>query len=313
MKYVKIMNYIVFYSVKLSMNISIKQIKAFLVLVEEDNFTRAAQKIHLSQPAFSGLIANLEKEIGYRLFDRDTRKVQLNENGVHFIKLARELLFAYERTTKEICSHANRNQDKFVLAAMPSIVVQWVSQLLASFHRQHPHIHVELLDAQWDLCLQSLLHGRAELALTANSSSLAEISSEFLFSDKFHLICHKDHPLATKETISLNDLLSYDMIGFTKGTSIRLYVDKIVDLFGIRYILEVSQLTTMMGLVAANYGIGLVPRLTLFQFEYKNLVIRDIKDSTLERSIYLIKHKNRPLTPQAENFYHHIKANIFVT
>ena len=158
------MKYIVFYSVKLSMNISIKQIKAFLVLVEEDNFTRAEQKIHLSQPAFSGLIANLEKEIGYRLFDRDTRKVQLNENGVHFIKLARELLFAYERTTKEICSHANRNQDKFVLAAMPSIVVQWVSQLLASFHRQHPNIHVELLDAQWDLCLQSLLHGRAELA-----------------------------------------------------------------------------------------------------------------------------------------------------
>lgn len=293
------------------MNISIKQIKAFLALVEEDNFTRAAQKIHLSQPAFSSLIANLEQEIGYRLFDRDTRKVCLNENGIHFIKLARELMFAYERTTKEIRSHANAYKEKLILAVMPSIVVQWVSQLLATFHHRHANIKVELLDTQWDLCLQALLQGHAELALTAKSPSLTEISSEFLFSDKFHLICHINHPLACKDNIQLKDLLEYDMIGFTKGTSIRHYVDKIVDLFGINYVVEVSQLTTMMGLVAANYGIGLVPRLTLFQFEHNNLVVKDVQDMNLERSIYLIKHKERKLSAQAENFYHHIKANIF--
>ncbi|MGE9658371.1 LysR family transcriptional regulator [Snodgrassella alvi] len=293
------------------MNISIKQIKAFLALVEEDNFTRAAQKIHLSQPAFSSLIANLEQEIGYRLFDRDTRKVQLNEDGIHFIKLARELMFAYERTTKEIRSHANNHKEKLVLAVMPSIVVQWVSQLLATFHHKHANVKVELLDTQWDLCLQALLQGHAELALTAKSPSLTEITAEFLFSDKFHLICHINHPLASKADIELKDLLEYGMIGFTKGTSIRHYVDKIVDLFGMNYVVEVSQLTTMMGLVAANYGIGIVPRLTLFQFEHKNLVVRDVKDMNLERSIYLIKHKERKLSPQAENFYHHIKANIF--
>ncbi|AWM80237.1 LysR family transcriptional regulator [Gammaproteobacteria bacterium ESL0073] len=293
------------------MNVSIKQVKAFLALVEEDNFTRAAQKVHLSQPAFSALISNLEQEIGYRLFDRDTRKVQLNENGIHFIKLARDLLISYERTIKEIQTHATDRQAKFTLAVMPSIVVQWVSQLLASFHHQYPNVKVELLDSQWDRCLQTLLSGHAELALTANSPAMAEISSEFLFSDKFYLICHKDHPLANKEIVELNDLLAHDMIGFTKGTSIRLYVDRLIDILGVQYILEVSQLTTMMGLVAANYGIGLVPALTLFQFQHENVCIKNVKDITLERSIYLIKHKEHKLSEQAENFYQHIKTNIF--
>lgn len=293
------------------MNISIKQIKAFLTLVEEDNFTRAAQKIHLSQPAFSALISNLEQEIGYRLFDRDTRKVKLNENGVHFIKLARDLLVSYERTIKEIKMHATNRQAKFTLAVMPSIVVQWVSQLLSGFHHQHPNVKVELLDSQWDRCLQMLISGQAELALTANSLSMAEISSEFLFSDKFYLICHKNHPLADKEAIELKDLISHDMIGFTKGTSIRLYVDRLIDILGIQYTLEVSQLTTMMGLVSSNFGIGLVPALTLFQFQHKNICIKNVNDITLERSIYLIKHKDRELSVPAENFYQHIKNNIF--
>lgn len=165
--------------------------------------------------------------------------------------------------------------------------------------------------SQWDRCLQTLLSGHAELALTANSPAMAEISSEFLFSDKFYLICHKDHPLANKEIVELSDLLAHDMIGFTKGTSIRLYVDRLIDILGVQYILEVSQLTTMMGLVAANYGIGLVPALTLFQFQHKNVCIKNVKDITLERSIYLIKHKERKLSEQAENFYQHIKTNIF--
>lgn len=69
------------------MNISIKQLRAFLALAETENFTRASEMVNLSQPAFSALIAALEQEVGFRLFDRDTRKVQLNIDGLHFIKL----------------------------------------------------------------------------------------------------------------------------------------------------------------------------------------------------------------------------------
>ncbi|MDF7667333.1 LysR family transcriptional regulator [Orbaceae bacterium ESL0727] len=293
------------------MNISIKQIKAFLALVEEDNFTRAAQKVHLSQPAFSALISNLEQEMGYRLFDRDTRKVQLNENGIHFIKLARDLLTSYDRTISAIKTHSTDRQIKFTLAAIPSIVVQWLSQLLSNFHHNYPKIAIELLDLQGDLCLQMLLAGHAELALTTSTPAMTELSSEFLFSDKFYLVCHREHPLANKDVVELSDLICYDMIGFTQGTSIRLHADRLVDLFKIQYILEVSQLTTMMGLIATNYGISLVPALALSQFQHHDIRIKSIQDITLERSIHLIKHKERKLSPQAETFYQYIKNNIF--
>ena len=71
------------------MNLSIKQLRAFLILSEADSFTQAARRFNLSQPAFSTLIASLEEEIGYRLFDRDTRRVLLNADGIHFLDLAR--------------------------------------------------------------------------------------------------------------------------------------------------------------------------------------------------------------------------------
>lgn len=294
------------------MNLSIKQVRAFLTLVEEENFnfTRASEKMHMSQPAFSNLISNLEQELGYRLFDRDTRKVQLNEEGIHFIKLARNLLYTYDDTIREIESRGTKKEIKVSLAVMPSIVVHWVPRLITNFQNAHHNIKIELIDAQWDHCLQALLKGNAELALTATNPVLTDISSELLFTDKFFLVCHKSHPLAQKDKIELSDLLLYDVIGFAKGTSLRLYTDRLIDILSIKYVLEVRQLTTMLGLVAANYGVGIVTELTLFQFQHDNIVIKEFSGISLERSIYLIKHKTRKMSHAAHLLYNHIKADV---
>ncbi len=153
------------------MNLSIKQLRAFIALTETDNFTRAAQKINLSQPAFSSLIAGLEEEVGYRLFDRDTRKVQLNADGLHFIDIARRLVQTHDDAVGEIKSYATGYKGKIVLAVLPSMAVEWLPQVLAQYHRAYPKIKVELLDTQWDRCLKAVLDGRADLALTAGQPS----------------------------------------------------------------------------------------------------------------------------------------------
>lgn len=289
------------------MNITIKQLRAFLALTETDNFTRAAQQVNLSQPAFSALIATLEQEIGYRLFDRDTRKVQLNADGLHFIEIARSFVLAYDNTVKEIKSHANGYKGKVVLAVLPSMTVQWLPQLMADFHKQHPQIKIELLDSQWNRCLQAILSGQADLALTADDTMPSALHSELLFADDFYLVCHKDHPLAEKESLDLQDLVDYPFIGFSQGTSIRRYTDKLLNPFGINYVLEVSQLTTMMGFVIANYGISIVTGMTLFQFQHQNITIKPFRDISLQRGIYIIKHQERQLSVSAQSFYDFLK------
>jgi len=276
------------------MNLSIKKLRAFLVLSENNTFTQAAQRFNLSQPAFSALIANLEEEIGYRLFDRDTRKVELNANGIHFIDIARRLILNYDEAINEITAHAAGTDGSLTLSVLPSLAVEWLPEILATYSKLHPQTQIKLNDTQWNHCLNSLVNGQADLALTADQPTTNIFDSTYLFSDKFYLLCHADHPLAKRHKVSLEEVYQHPFIGFSPRTSIRQYTDKLFEKKGIQlnYRLEVQQLTTMMGLISANYGISITTGLTLFQFKHKNIVIIPFEDINIERDIYLIQLKN---------------------
>ncbi|MGO2512084.1 LysR family transcriptional regulator [Marinomonas polaris] len=277
------------------MNLSIKQLRAFLALSDHDSFTQAAKRFNLSQPAFSTLIASLEDEIGYRLFDRDTRKVELNANGIHFIEIARRLILDYDEAINEIEARASGKDGTLTLSVLPSLAVEWLPEILAQYSTMHPQTQIKLNDTQWNQCLKSIVNSQADLALTASQPATNIFDSSYLFSDKFYLLCHVNHPLAQNKKVKLNDLYKYPFIGFSQRTSIRQYTDKLFESQGkqIKYSLEVQQLTTMMGLISANYGIGITSGLTLFQFKHQNIAIVPFEDVDLERDIYLVSLKNR--------------------
>lgn len=291
------------------MNISIRQMRAFLALAEAENFTRASEMVCLSQPAFSALIASLEQEVGYRLFDRDTRKVQLNANGLHFVELASRFVNNYDNIVQEIKLYSQGEEGSVTLAVLPSLAVQWLPQIISKFNIENPHIRINIVDTQWDRCLQAIVNNSADLAVTAGTPSLKEIQAELLFSDDFYLICPKNHPFSKKSYVELKDLEGEKFIAFSNGTSIRLFTDQLTQLYNIRYVLEVRQLTTMMGLIAANQGISITTGLTLFQFEHDSIAIIPFKDVSLKRAVYLIKKKERQLSSQALKLYEFIKEH----
>ncbi|WP_392563867.1 LysR family transcriptional regulator [Orbus wheelerorum] len=291
------------------MNISIRQMRAFLALAEAGNFTRASEIVCLSQPAFSALIASLEQEVGYRLFDRDTRKVQLNANGLHFVELANRFTHHYQNITEEIKLYSQGEEGSVTLAVLPSLAVQWLPRLITKFSAENPHIRINIIDTQWDRCLQAIVNNTADIAVTAGTPSLKEIQAELLFSDDFYLICPKNHPLTQKKQVELKDLEEEKFIAFSNGTSIRLFTDQLTQLYNIRYVLEVRQLTTMMGLVAAGQGISITTGLTLFQFEHDSITIIPFKDLSLKRAVYLIKKKEHQLSSQAIKLHQFIKQH----
>ncbi|NUF28151.1 DNA-binding transcriptional regulator, LysR family [Gilliamella bombicola] len=291
------------------MNISIKQLRAFLALAEMENFTKASELVNLSQPAFSALIATLEQEIGFRLFDRDTRKVQLNFDGFYFIELARNLVHSYDNTIENIKRYANGEEGCITVAVLPSLAVKWLPEVIAKFYVENPEIRVKILDTQWDRCLHAIIDNSADIAIAAGTPTLKDIQAELLFSDDFYLICHRQNELAKKDSVQLKDLEGQQFIAFSQGTSIRLYTDQLTQLYNIQYTMEVRQLTTMMGLIAVNQGVSITTGLTLFQFEHDNIAIIPFKDLSLKRAVYLIKKKERQLSQQAEKLYNFIKKN----
>lgn len=297
------------------MNLSIKQLRAFLILSEHDSFTQAAKRFNLSQPAFSTIIASLEDEIGYRLFDRDTRKVELNANGIHFIDIARRLILDYDEAINEITARSSGKEGTLTLSVLPSLAVEWLPEILTQYSTTNPQTEIKLNDTQWNQCLQSIVNGQADLALTASQPATTVFDSHYLFSDKFYLLCHVNHPLGQKKKVTLNELYKYSFIGFSQRTSIRQYTDKLFERQGktIKYALEVQQLTTMMGLISANYGIGITSGLTLFQFKHENISIIPFEGIDLERDIYLVSLKNRAQPSHVKKFSNFIinEALIF--
>lgn len=163
------------------MNLSIKQLRAFLILSEAASFTQAARRFNLSQPAFSTLIASLEEEIGYRLFDRDTRRVLLNADGIHFLDLARNIVQSHDDVVAEIKERMAGSNNDITLAVLPSLAVEWLPEILVKYSKVVPQSKVKLIDTQWDRCLKALLDGLADIAITAGQPSLTTFDSTLGF------------------------------------------------------------------------------------------------------------------------------------
>ncbi|MBP6115115.1 MAG: LysR family transcriptional regulator [Neisseriaceae bacterium] len=284
------------------MNVSMKQLQAFFALLDTHNFTQAAQRVHLSQPAFSSLIASLEHELGYKLFDRDTRSVRLNQHGVYFTGRARKLLNLYETTLKDLADYRDHPYETVTLAVMPSIVAHWLPSVLTRLKQQHPNLSINLIDAPWSECLNLLLTATADFAMTTITPSISDIQSVLLFRDAFYLACHQDHPLATQARVTLADVRKHRLIGFRKGTSLRLYTDMLIEPHQISYSLEINQLTTMLGLIMANYGVGIVTQLSAFQFKQPDICLKALHNVGIDRPIYLASHLQRPLSEGALKF-----------
>ena len=166
------------------LNISTRQVRAFLALAQHRNFTRAAQQSHLSQSAFSTMIRTLEEAVGLRLFDRDTRKVDLTPEGELFRQGVSRLMEDFRATMADLGEHAARRRGRARIAALPSLAAGWLPGLLAEFHRRHPGIALAVSDELSESRIERVRSGRADFALAAIRSTSPELRADPSYLDR---------------------------------------------------------------------------------------------------------------------------------
>ncbi|MCD0501748.1 LysR family transcriptional regulator [Bordetella petrii] len=285
------------------MNLSARQLRAFVALADEKHFTRAAQRCHLTQPAFSALIRALEESAGVRLFDRNTRNVELTAEGRVLDASARRLLGEFDVVVEDLRDHAARRRGRVTVAALPSLAAGWLPGLLARFHHDYPGITLQLRDALLDPCLDMVQAGAADFAVAAQRADMSDLESEFLHADRFFLVCRKDHPLADKTRIRLRDLGRWPLIQLARGSSVRRHLDEALGGAPTQPMLEVEHLATVTGLVSAGLGISVVPAMTLFHFRRDELAIKPLAGKPLTRPLYLVRRQGRSLSVAAQTLY----------
>lgn len=290
------------------MNISTRQLRAFLALAGERNFTRAAAACHLSQPAFSALIHQMETALGVRLFERSTRQVALSAEGEAFEHSARRLLAEFDAALGDLRARAARERGRVAIALLPSLAADWLPQVLAEFHAQHPGIELAVLDVLSEPCIEAVRSGRADFALAATRADTPELRAEPFCNDGFHLVCPVGHPLATQRQLRPRDLAAWPFIHLSRTSSVRQYIDAATYPQPLPSVLEVEQLATVAGLVRAGLGVSVVPALALYQFRSPSLVVRALNWPGLARQLFLVRRRDRGLSLAAQALYDWVKT-----
>jgi DNA-binding transcriptional LysR family regulator len=285
------------------MNLSTRQLRAFLALAQLRSFTRAAHRCHLSQPAFSALVASLEESLGARLFNRDTRHVELTAEGQLIEAPAGRLLADFEAMVSDVRNRVARRTGRVAVAALPSLAAGWLPAVLAEFGRAYPGIEVLLHDTLSDECLALVRAGLADFALAAAGPDSPEWAVEPLCRDRFHLVCRRDHPLARKARLEAKDLAPYPFVHFSRASSVRQHLEAALHPQQMNTVLEVVHLATVAGMVEEGVGITVVPALTLFAFERSLLVHRPLNRPGLTRTLYLARRADRKLSIAAQALY----------
>ena len=292
-------------------NISTRLLYAFVALEEARHFTRAAERCHTSQPAFSAMIRKLEEAVGTRLFERDTRNVTLTPEGELFSEVARSLIVDIESAFDDMADYVARKRGRVAIAALPSLAARALPAVIADYRRLYPGVAVTLHDALSDQCLSLLRQRKADLVRTAPGANFTEFESRVLVSDPFYLVCRRDHPLARKRRIKTSDLVGQEIVHLAKSSSVRQYVDILLrDVQTVHSGFEVEHLATVAGLVEQGLGVSLVPELTLFQFRQLDLATIPLANQDQVRPILVVKRRDETLSIAAQGMLELIERQI---
>ena len=287
----------------MQMNLSTRQLRAFLALAEQRSFTRAAEMSHLSQPAFSALIRALEDALGHRLFDRSTRHVELTADGLAFHTSALRVLAEFDNAVMGAADRAARRSGRVSIALLPSLAAGWLPGVLAEFRAAYPGIELAVSDVLSEHCIEQVRNGQADFAIAATRAQTPELQAHLFCSDRFHLVCPAGHPLVRADAVRARDLAAYPFIHLSRTSSVRQYLDAAINPLQMNTLMEVDQLASVMGMVRAGLGISVVPSLTLFYFDDRRVVTRALAWPGLTRHLYLVRRRDRGLSVAAQTLY----------
>lgn len=286
------------------MNITIRQIEAFLKVAEFGSFTRAAERLHVAQPALSQHVRDLESELGIRLFDRTTRRVELTDGGREFRNTAAKIIEDLELAARHAHELATRKRGRVAIAAPPLLAGAILPWAVADFRTAFPGIQVTVVEARADEIVELVRSGQVECGLGTFRAGEEGITTKALTSDSFALFCQPSHPFARKKRVTWRELDNHPLVTLTRDSGIRLLVELGCETaqIGMSIAYEVSQVTTALAMVEAGLGVAALPAYARVAARKDAVTTVPLVNPTITRDIVLITQNGRSLSPALASF-----------
>jgi DNA-binding transcriptional LysR family regulator len=236
----------------------LRQLEYFVAVAEEANFTRAAERVHISQSGVSAQIRVLETHLGAPLFDRSGRVARLTEVGTVALPYARAALAVAADLRQAVDEVRGVVRGHLAVGMVTGCEVTPLFEALAAFHREHSAIELELVEDNSDQLIAATRNGAVDIALVGAAGAPPEdLSAQVIVSEGLVALVPPDCPEATRKQLPMAELAAYALVTLPEGTGIRAAFDAACVTAGV--IPDVALVASAPGAVAhlASRGMGI--------------------------------------------------------
>ena len=287
------------------MNVTLRQLRAFIAVAEVQHFTRAAERLELSQSSVSTLVRELEQNLGLRLFDRHTRMLRLTQAGAEILPLARKTMADLDSVIGSSSQLRTLGRGRVSVAASSLQAALMLPKVIREYSLRFPGVKVNLFDVTEHEVIAKVRGGEVDFGVGSTLGNSQDIAARPLVNDVFVAVMPADHPMTRlKRDLSWRELQDLPLIGPPPGNAVREQLDFALAREGISLTrsYEVALPLTMLGMVESGLGIAVMTSAMSRLARSLGLATKTVGSPQIGREMLLLFHADRSLSPAAMNF-----------
>jgi DNA-binding transcriptional LysR family regulator len=278
-----------------------RQLQTILALAEYGSFIAAASLLKTSQPAVTRTVKHVEEVLGIKLFDRNTRSVQITDAGKEFAAVAARMLNDLKITLRSMRELSDQRRGQIIISSIMSVANGKLPGLVSAYRLDHPGIELHVRDGVHGTVIEDVRSGAADFGITYLDDLPDPFVSVRVGSEAFTVVLPRNHELASKRSLSLSDLKGAPLVSLPSDSRTRRVIDGAASSVGLtlNHVVTVSQFATMLGFVRAGIGLAIAPKSGVASFLGRELSAVPIRGRPLARDLGIVTLKEREPSPAA--------------
>ncbi|KDC69531.1 LysR substrate-binding domain protein [Bordetella bronchiseptica MBORD632] len=293
----------------IKLNVTLRQLRAFSLVNHLGSFGKAAEALSMTQGALSHLVQELERQIGFKLFDRTTRRLALTPEGRTYLTHAEQVLIEVHRLHDAADDLVQRKNKQFRLGATGALIASRMPAWLLEFSRLHPDVRIDLKDVNPDVLPVQMAEGTVDLGIGPIRHRMPPaVACQYLFSSPIMLVVAQHHPFARRRAVTWEDVSRQTLVLSHRSSLEQLHADTGRD-FSRMPVIELSQLHSILSVVESGDGVTIFAEYALKYLRIHKVVAIPVVEPEVMIRVGLYTNRGVTLSEAARSFHDFIATN----